>query len=103
SWLPKERIQSPRAAELAAAPRAVRVAGPLRGTPLKDIERDAILGALQVTNWIVGGPNGAAAILGLKRTTLQARMQKHGIVPLRSAVASGGLAATVRGAASPLV
>jgi formate hydrogenlyase transcriptional activator len=45
--------------------------------------------ALQATNGIVGGSNGAAAILGLKRTTLQARIQKLGIVPLRSAVASG--------------
>jgi formate hydrogenlyase transcriptional activator len=52
------------------------VAGQSQGTALKDVELQAILGALQATNWIVGGPKGAAAILGLKRTTLQARMQR---------------------------
>ena len=45
-------------------------------------------GALRSTNWIVGGPKGAAARLGMKRTTLQTRMQKLGIAPVRSAVAS---------------
>ena len=46
---------------------------------LEQVERDAILRALQSAKWMVGGPNGAAAMLGLKRTTLQARMQKLGI------------------------
>ena len=48
---------------------------------LEEIERDAILRALRSANWMVGGANGAAAILGLKRTTLQARMQKLGSRP----------------------
>jgi formate hydrogenlyase transcriptional activator len=39
-------------------------------------EREAILRALQEAHGIVGGPNGAAARLGLKRTTLYSRMQK---------------------------
>jgi formate hydrogenlyase transcriptional activator len=39
-------------------------------------EREAIIRALQEAHGIVGGPNGAAARLGLKRTTLYSRMQK---------------------------
>ena len=46
---------------------------------LHDAERDHILRALEETNWIVGGPQGAAARLGMKRTTLQSKMQKLGI------------------------
>lgn len=42
-------------------------------------ERDAILRALHDANGKVGGPNGAAAKLGMKRTTLQARMRKLNI------------------------
>jgi transcriptional regulator with GAF, ATPase, and Fis domain len=52
---------------------------------LDEIQRDAILRALDSTRWIIGGPRGAAALLGLKRTTLQARMRKLGIVPPRLA------------------
>jgi len=40
-------------------------------------ERDQILKALEEANGQVGGPNGAAARLGLKRTTLQNRMRKY--------------------------
>ncbi len=50
------------------------------GHTLEEIERRAILCALCSTNWVIGGPNGAAAALGLKRTTLQGRMRKLGIV-----------------------
>jgi formate hydrogenlyase transcriptional activator len=42
-------------------------------------ERRHILAALNATNWVVGGPKGAAALLALKRSTLQARMEKLGI------------------------
>jgi formate hydrogenlyase transcriptional activator len=45
----------------------------------RDAERDRILKALEEAKGQVGGPNGAAARLGLKRTTLQARMQKYNI------------------------
>jgi formate hydrogenlyase transcriptional activator len=41
--------------------------------------RESILRALKEAKGIVGGPHGAAARLGLKRTTLQARMKKLGI------------------------
>jgi formate hydrogenlyase transcriptional activator len=46
---------------------------------LEDAERDHIRQALQQANWLVGGPSGAAAILGMKRTTLQSKMAKLGI------------------------
>jgi formate hydrogenlyase transcriptional activator len=42
-------------------------------------EREAILKALEEAKGMVGGPNGAAARLGLKRTTLQSRMRKFNI------------------------
>jgi len=42
-------------------------------------ERDHILRTLRDTGWILAGPHGAAARLGMKRTTLQSRMQKLGI------------------------
>jgi formate hydrogenlyase transcriptional activator len=45
----------------------------------KETERTRILDALQTTGWVVGGPAGAAARMGLKRTTLIARMKKHAI------------------------
>jgi formate hydrogenlyase transcriptional activator len=46
---------------------------------LEAAEREHILRALRETNWVIAGPNGAAARLGLKRTTLQSRMAKLGI------------------------
>ena len=46
---------------------------------LKDSERAMILHTLEAAAWVIGGPNGAAAKLGLKRTTLICKMQKLGI------------------------
>jgi formate hydrogenlyase transcriptional activator len=46
---------------------------------LDETERKQIVSALEQANWIVAGPKGAAALLGMKRSTLQSRMQKHGI------------------------
>jgi formate hydrogenlyase transcriptional activator len=46
---------------------------------LVDAEREHILGALRETGWVVGGPKGAAARLGMKRSTLFKKMQKLGI------------------------
>jgi len=46
---------------------------------LEQIEREQIVRALDQSNWVVGGRNGAAARLGLKRTSLVYRMQKLGI------------------------
>lgn len=50
----------------------------IRGV-LNEVEREEILKALQESNWIVAGPRGAAARLGMKRSTLQLRMQSLGI------------------------
>ncbi len=52
-------------------------------TTLEAAEREHILRALNEANWVVGGPEGAAARLGMKRTTLQSRMYKLGITRLR--------------------
>jgi len=46
---------------------------------LEDAERDHIRKTLEQTRWVVSGPNGAAARLGVKRSTLYFRMQKLGI------------------------
>ena len=46
---------------------------------LEEAEREQILRVLRETKWVVGGPGGAAARLGLKRTTLQSKMQKLNI------------------------
>jgi formate hydrogenlyase transcriptional activator len=46
---------------------------------LKDAEREHIIQALAETNWVIGGPKGAAARLGLVRTTLISKMQRLGI------------------------
>ncbi len=58
------------------------VAGPAGGSlkpqtrSLEDVERQHILAVLEETGWRVSGQRGAARILGLKRTTLEARMKK---------------------------
>jgi transcriptional regulator with GAF, ATPase, and Fis domain len=46
---------------------------------LEESERQQILAALQKANWVVAGPEGAAALLGMNRSTLQSRMLKLGI------------------------
>ena len=46
---------------------------------LEAAEREHIVKALEATNWVLAGPKGAAARLGMKRTTLQSRMQKLGV------------------------
>jgi formate hydrogenlyase transcriptional activator len=46
---------------------------------LEEAERQHILRALKQTQWRIAGPRGAANLLGMKRTTLQARMRKLGI------------------------
>jgi formate hydrogenlyase transcriptional activator len=45
-------------------------------TGLQEVERDHIIRALEASNWVVGGHNGAAERLGMKRTSLVYRMQK---------------------------
>jgi len=59
----------------------LRAATPDNATPvtLEDAERDHIRRVLEQAEGVVGGPNGAAARLGMKRTTLQSKMKKLGI------------------------
>ncbi len=64
-WLPKS----------GEAPRSARE----RDLSLVELERQHILEVLETTAWRVSGPKGAAKLLGLKPTTLEARMKKHGI------------------------
>ena len=63
-------------AELIRAPNQVEPSG---ATTLEQAERDHILKVLRETNWVIGGTVGAAAKLGMKRTTLHSKMQKLGI------------------------
>jgi formate hydrogenlyase transcriptional activator len=60
--------------------RRVTVPDSGRHQTLKEAESAHILRTLQVTKWVLGGPNGAAARLGINRSTLQFRMKKLGIV-----------------------
>jgi hypothetical protein len=53
---------------------------------LEETERNQILRALEEADGVVAGPNGAAARLAMKRSTLQLRMQKLGIRLSRTAV-----------------
>jgi DNA-binding NtrC family response regulator len=46
------------------------------GTTLQEVERSHITDTLRKTNWVIGGSRGAAAKLGLPRTTLISRMHK---------------------------
>src|SRR5262249_8534011 len=49
------------------------------GASLEAVERKHILQTLRDSHWVIGGPTGAAARLGLKRTTLNTRIRKLGI------------------------
>jgi formate hydrogenlyase transcriptional activator len=63
--LPKDEVQN-----MTASPTS---------TTLRDSERSLILSALESVGWVIGGPKGAAAKLGVKRTTLIHKMLKLGI------------------------
>src|SRR5579864_4896173 len=58
---------------------ATEMSGPAGIRTLADAERAHIIATLRATNWVVGGAHGAAAHLGLPRTTLLSRMQRLGI------------------------
>jgi formate hydrogenlyase transcriptional activator len=68
-------VLQPRAAELRPQPAVTSV------RTLADAERAHIVETLRATNGVVGGRSGAAARLGLPRTTLLARMQRLGLMP----------------------
>jgi formate hydrogenlyase transcriptional activator len=67
---------------LAELKQRTKVAPPVHSdgfATLENAEREHIVRALSETSWVIGGPTGAAARLGMKRTTLQSRMIKLGI------------------------
>jgi formate hydrogenlyase transcriptional activator len=80
-----EQLKTPEASPVTEASAVELVSG----KTLADAERAHIASILRETNWIIGGPRGAAAVLGLPRTTLIARMQRLGI--------SGGAKRTLSG------
>ena len=59
--------------------RAAEIAEPVSIKTLADAERAHITATLRETNWVIGGPRGAATQLGLPRTTLIAKMERLGI------------------------
>jgi transcriptional regulator with GAF, ATPase, and Fis domain len=75
------------------APRATQPASPasMKAPTLRDSEREAILNALEAVGWVIGGPGGAAARLGLNRTTLINMMKRLGIErPVSRRIDDGG-------------
>jgi len=68
--------------------RITEAAEPVSMRTLADAERAHITAILRETNGVVGGPHGAAAQLGLPRTTLMARMQRLGISSDKSVIHS---------------
>jgi formate hydrogenlyase transcriptional activator len=74
--VPSSDLRSSEPPVATPSPRAVP---PNMRAVLDDTERQQIIAALERANWVVAGPSGAAATLGMKRSTLQSRMQKLGI------------------------
>jgi formate hydrogenlyase transcriptional activator len=72
-------VLRPPLAELKAAPVQTLSSEP---STLEEMEREHVLRAIRASHWVLGGPNGAAARLGMKRTTLAYRIRKLNI-PLR--------------------
>src|SRR5260370_35300978 len=65
--------------ERAAAPNSTTNGG--LHNLLEETERQQILQTLKQCKWVVAGPNGAAARLGMNRSTLQVRIRRLGISP----------------------
>jgi formate hydrogenlyase transcriptional activator len=68
-------LSTDEALHVPALPSSVLV--PTEPVTLAEAERDHILNALRESNWVVGGATGAAARLGVKRTTLIGKMRKR--------------------------
>jgi len=75
--VPLSELRNTLAAPVEESPLAISAAAPV--ATLEEAERQHILRALRQTQWRIAGPRGAAAMLGMKRTTLQARIRKLGI------------------------
>jgi formate hydrogenlyase transcriptional activator len=65
--------------ELAKQKKLLSAVSANNSATLEEAERDHILRVLKDANWVVGGPAGAAARLGMKRTTLGSLMKRLGI------------------------
>jgi formate hydrogenlyase transcriptional activator len=72
-------LKFPKAGPPAEKPASLKSTNRALHNVLEETERQQILKALKECNWVVAGPNGAAAHLAMKRSTLQLRMQKLGI------------------------
>jgi formate hydrogenlyase transcriptional activator len=72
-------LKLPKAGPLAEKPASPKSRNGALHDVLEETERQQILKALKECNWVVAGPNGAAAHLAMKRSTLQLRMHKLGI------------------------
>jgi formate hydrogenlyase transcriptional activator len=76
------KVLQPPLAELRKSGDGLTASGQItehKAVSLKDAEREHILQALAETNWVIGGSKGAAARLGLQRTTLISKLQRLGI------------------------
>jgi formate hydrogenlyase transcriptional activator len=70
---PQSTLRAP-TSELEPSESHIGSNAPMNG--LAEVERDHILRALEASNWVIGGQGGAAARLGMKRTSLAYRMKK---------------------------
>jgi formate hydrogenlyase transcriptional activator len=68
-FVPLSELKSTPAAMMNAATNSLNAT-------IEQAEREHILKALDESDWVIGGPTGAAARLGMKRTTLQSKMGK---------------------------
>jgi formate hydrogenlyase transcriptional activator len=73
-------LKFPKAGPSVKKPASAKPTNGVLHSVLEDAERQQILKALRQCNWVVAGPNGAATLLGMKRSTLQQRIRKLGIV-----------------------
>jgi transcriptional regulator with GAF, ATPase, and Fis domain len=73
---------------VSAVTSAPRSAG--ASTLWREVEKAHFLAVLERTNWVIAGPNGAAARLGMKRSTLNFRLKKLGITRAAAACSSEG-------------
>lgn len=73
---PQSVLRAPISGLVSQRPAASPMASAASMTGLQEVERDHILRALEASDWVVGGPAGAATRLGMKRTSLTYRMQK---------------------------
>jgi formate hydrogenlyase transcriptional activator len=75
--VPLSELRNTQITSVEESPVAISTSAPV--ATLEEAERQHILRALRQTEWRIAGPRGAATLLGMKRTTLQARIRKLGI------------------------